>query len=202
MKRTVYEQQPEETGETATSVIVRPYRESDFDALVRLTMKSPWFRSFNDESCMSIIRSAVHAEYIESGDEQYSVIRCADDVYCGNISLKKAEDDLYELGISLYDTMQNQGIGTQALRQFCSYCYHEKGLRCLLVRIHPENTRSIHVFEKLGAVYKTKKAQQILLNTYAILGKPVPDDLDETAGVLHYYLHLPLTEQPFQKSTT
>lgn len=171
---------------------VRPYAEKDFEALFRLAIESSVLRLFQDKSLLPIVQSAVRKEYIESGDEQFSIIRNSDEMYCGNISLRQDENGLYELGIAIVDVFQNQGFGTEALRQFCDYCYRERGIQRLLVRIDPDNSRSIHVFEKLGAVFLKKKASYILKRTYEQLGKPLPEDLDETSGVLNYELQLPL----------
>ncbi len=179
------------TGDPSASVLVRPFAESDFDAYLALTMDALGIQPEQDGSD-SLIRNAAYRQYAESDEEHFSVIRASDRVYCGDVSMKDTAEGC-ELGIVLFRQYQNRGMGTAALRQFCDYCYRERGIRRLLVRIAPDNARSIHVFEKLGAVYLTKKAPPLLLRTYEILGKTIPEDLDETAGVLHYELRLPLS---------
>lgn len=78
--------------------------------------------------------------------------------FCGEVVLQHSSEYRNELGITLLKAHQNKGIGTGSIVGFCNWLNKEKALNEIIVRIDPENKRSQHVFEKLGAEFICQKS--------------------------------------------
>lgn len=170
---------------------IRAFSNNDFESYCRLQLENCWFQSASLDS----IRTAVRKTLDEGNSEFFSIFIKGTSTYCGNISLHVGPiSGNPEIGIRLLENCQNRGIGTAAIALFCKYCYTHRGITKLEIRIDPENRRSIHVFEKLGAKFRTTQADHIsiLEDLYRKVGTPLPDNLDDTIGSLHYDLELPL----------
>jgi len=75
----------------------------------------------------------------------------------GEIRLKEQNLNVYELGIVLKDDhYKNKGLGTVALKKGLDYAKHVLGIQSIIVEILKTNERSIHVFKKLGFIYKNE----------------------------------------------
>lgn len=93
--------------------------------------------------------------------------------------------------MALLEKHQNQGIGTEAIIGFGRWLHEVKGLSEIIACVDPENKRSQHVLEKLGAIFTGQKSG---------LSKSVEDflcrfdenlDLD-AIGSYFYKLSLPI----------
>ena len=130
------------------SLIIRRYNGDDFEGFVRLQKEDPILRSFDED----IIRSSTRKVLEESSCERYSIFEKASMQYCGNIEFNQdASEEYPEIGITLLEEKQNQGIGTEAIVSFCNNCFNVRRTSIIIVRIEQENIRSKHLFEKLGA---------------------------------------------------
>ncbi len=73
----------------------------------------------------------------------------------GEIRLKEKSSNIYELGIVLKDDKyKNKGLGTVALKKGLKYAKDVLGIHSIIVEVLKTNERSIHVFKKLGFIYK------------------------------------------------
>lgn len=168
------------------------FSNDDFENYCRVQLKNPWFQAMPLDN----IRTAVRKTLDEGDSEFFSIFIKETSTYCGNISLQTGPTSGNpEIGIALLEDYQNQGIGTAAIVLFCDYCYTHRGITKLEVRIDPENKRSIHVFEKLGAIFRKKQADYISLleELCGKIGEPLPNNLDDNLGSLHYDLELPFS---------
>ena len=52
-----------------------------------------------------------------------------------------------ELGITIHDDYQNQGLGTLVIKHLLEIA-QKKGLKKIYLRVHTENSRAIHVYKK------------------------------------------------------
>ena len=138
-----------------------------------------------------MVRSVVKKSMSTDNTEYFSVIEEPDCQYCGCIDLQHhSDDDSYEVGITLLKSSQNRGIGYTALKQFFDYCHSEKGLNQLVAMIEPANTRSIRLFERLGAVQTGKEPLKIVADLYKSSGMVMPDEEKELFCVLKYSIEL------------
>ena len=87
--------------------------------------------------------------------------------------------------------MQNLGIGSEAIRQFCGYCYRDKSIYKLVARIDPQNARSIHMVEKIGAVAIGRENNPVLGRIISESNSSV-DAKKLGVSVLTYHIQLPL----------
>ena len=71
----------------------------------------------------------------------------------GRVCMQHLSETIPELGIDLFRDFQDQGYGTEALSAFIAWYRREHSVEAIRIRIDEDNSRSIHVFEKLGAVY-------------------------------------------------
>lgn len=72
--------------------------------------------------------------------------------FCGSVELN-GEPRTPEIGISILEKYRNKGIAKNAIDLLMRLTYDPENIDYYLVRIKIDNTHSIHVFEKMGAVY-------------------------------------------------
>lgn len=71
----------------------------------------------------------------------------------GRVNMQKTDEKIPELGIDLLGEYQNQGYGPEAIAAFANWYGKSRHISEIKVRITAVNTRSAHVFQKLGAKY-------------------------------------------------
>ena len=78
-----------------------------------------------------------------------------------------------ELGWNLFDGHEGQGYATEAALAVRGWAYETLGMGALISQIHPENTGSIRVAERLGA---TRESEGELLGEPCLVYRhPAPD---------------------------
>lgn len=75
------------------------------------------------------------------------------DQFCSRVNMQKTDEEVPELGIDLLEKYQNQGYGPEAITAFANWYGESRHVSEIKVRIMAVNTRSAHVFQKLGAEY-------------------------------------------------
>ena len=73
--------------------------------------------------------------------------------YCGSIELQNPESITPEIGIDLLECERNKGLAPKVIQIFTETVADKQNIDYYLVRISSKNKHSIHVFEKLGAVF-------------------------------------------------
>ncbi len=81
----------------------------------------------------------------------YSIYRNVS--YCGSVELQNPESITPEIGIDLLECERNKGLAPKVIRIFTETVADKQKIDYYLVRISSKNKHSIHVFEKLGAVF-------------------------------------------------
>ena len=76
------------------------------------------------------------------------------EILVGRVCMQKIDTPMPELGIDILAEHRNNGFGPEAIVAFCNWYAEKYNLAKVSVRISKENSHSIHVFEKLGAVYR------------------------------------------------
>ena len=83
----------------------------------------------------------------------YMIFLRDDNRFCGRVNMQKTDENVPELGIDLLAAYQNQGYGPEAIAAFANWYGKSRHISEIKVRITAANTRSAHVFQKLGAEY-------------------------------------------------
>lgn len=68
-----------------------------------------------------------------------------------------------ELGITIHDDYQNQGLGTIMIKHLFEIA-QKKGLKKIHLCVHTENSRAIHVYEKCGFKIEAKLEKEVYVN--------------------------------------
>lgn len=96
-----------------------------------------------------------YREYQLNGVGRWAVIRKQDNAFLGWCGLKFHPDKgITELGYRLYREVWNKGYATEASEAALEYGFNVKKLMVVQAHVHPDNTASQRVLEKLGMVYE------------------------------------------------
>lgn len=87
---------------------------------------------------------------IEEKAQIYSMIERSSGAFIGNIEFMDVKDGTAELGIAITAAKQNLGYGAEAIRRMLQYGFHTLGLDRVFLKVYPDNSRAIHVYEKCG----------------------------------------------------
>lgn len=102
-------------------------------------------RPVSVESELEFIRSN-----LENGSRIFSMIAKDGDGFIGNIELGSVSGGTAELGISVTAEMQDKGYGTEAVKRMLEYGFDELKLQRVILNVHKDNPRALHVYERLG----------------------------------------------------
>ena len=75
------------------------------------------------------------------------------DRFCSRVNMQKTDEKIPELGIDLLGEYQNHGYGPEVITAFANWYGKSRHISEIKVLITAVNTRSAHVFQKLGAEY-------------------------------------------------
>ena len=100
---------------------------------------------FTEEQELAWVR-----EKLENNALVFSMIEKSSGQFIGNVELMDVKDREGELGIAITARKQNMGFGTEAVLALAGYGMERLGLERVRLRVHPENARAIHVYEKCG----------------------------------------------------
>ena len=88
--------------------------------------------------------------YGEKGKRKNYVIENEDGVFIGFCNVEKGETP--EIGINLLPAYQGKGIGANVVKLLWKKISQERELKYFIARVEEKNTRSIKMFEKIGAI--------------------------------------------------
>ena len=80
----------------------------------------------------------------------FSMLEKQSGEFIGNIEIMDLKDHEGELGISITAGKQDKGYGTEAIPAFLGCMKKHLGLNRVFLKVYPDNTRAIHVYEKCG----------------------------------------------------
>lgn len=114
--------------------------------------------------------------------------------FCGRVNMQKTDEEIPELGIDLLEEYQNQGYGPEAIAAFANWYGKSRHISEIRVLITAVNTRSAHVFQKLGAKYIQENPS--FLTAAKSLAEALPEKQEvimRNLSVREYLLKLPIT---------
>ena len=82
----------------------------------------------------------------------FSIIAKAADKFCGFCNLRRLNDEIPEIGISLQEPFRYQGIGVHVLPLFMQTVRQRTRVDRFLARVYSDNTACLRLMEKLGGV--------------------------------------------------
>lgn len=171
-------------------VAVRAHIDADFESYFSLQHELIPGYAMVDEG---LVRRAIKSMLNFSDVEYFSVVDPQTGEYFGSIELThKGDLNPPVLGISLLSKAQNKGIGTTALKLFFKELYEERSIDKLNLLIMPDNKRSIHVFEKIGAKCLNSHILEVAEKLSDASGCKLSDADKQGFTALEYELRLPI----------
>jgi len=143
---------------TTDRLILRPYRESDFEAVheygsdpevVRYTSFGP----NTEEDTRSFLRRALEAAQEEPRlDYGFAIILQAENRLIGGCGLHRSgtHPRIAELGYVLHRNYWGRGYATEAARALLAFGFEELSLHRIFARCDPANVASARIMEKIG----------------------------------------------------
>ena len=176
-------------------LLLRTLSEKDKDHILRISMQSPMMASLNNNAIFAeTIREVCWQE--ETAPNIFPVLLFLkdSDTLVGRVCMQKTNTPIPEIGIDIHADHTNKGFGPEAIIAFCNWYAEAFRIKKVSVRISCENSHSIHVFEKIGAVYH-KSATYLPLGTISVMQQKLPDGDFSTLlqeSVREYILELPI----------
>ena len=87
---------------------------------------------------------------LAEGTPVYSMLEKQTGAFIGTIEFMDIADGVAELGIAVTAAMQDRGYGTEAVSTMVRYGMDTLGLHRVFLKVFPDNTRAIRVYEKCG----------------------------------------------------
>ena len=103
-------------------------------------------------------------EKLAGNEPVFSMLEKDSGEFIGNIELMDVKDGSGELGIAITAAKQDQGYGTEAITAIIAYGQRELGLRRIFLRVFPDNTRAIRVYEKCGFREYDRTAEDVFMD--------------------------------------
>ena len=136
----------------ASSFVLRPFREGDFDAARDFSTdqtNSRWVPPLPADDAPGVLQ--LFEEYRNAGELLHLVIAgAADDDYLGEVMVAVLDQHVGELGCGLVKRARSTGIATDAFRMFVEWSMATLDLRRLQVLVAAENTPALHLAERVG----------------------------------------------------
>ena len=129
-------------------LILRELLESDRELYLLAASQEPGCEHlYSDNSSANLMWSLA---YGEKGKRKNYVIENEDGVFIGFCNVEKGETP--EIGINLLPAYQGKGIGANVVKLLWKKISQERELKYFIARVEEKNTRSIKMFEKIGAI--------------------------------------------------
>ena len=96
----------------------------------------------------------------------FSMIEKTGGAFIGNIELMDVKDDVGELGIAITAAMQNAGYGTEAVSALAEFAGRQLGLKRIVLRTDPQNSRAIHVYQKCGFIEYDRTDEHVYMELH------------------------------------
>ncbi len=87
---------------------------------------------------------------LAENEQVFSMLEKPCGAFIGNIELMDVRDADGELGIAITAARQDRGYGTEAIRRLLDYAFTDLKLERVWLKVYPDNTRAIHVYERCG----------------------------------------------------
>ncbi len=102
-------------------------------------------------------------ERLEANAPIFSMVEKSSGEFIGNIEFMDVKDSCGELGIAITADKQNKNYGSEAIGRMLTYGFEKLDLKRVFLKVYPENTRAIHVYEKCGFKAYDEKDDDIFM---------------------------------------
>ncbi len=136
-------------------LLLRTLNENDKDHILRISRQSPLIADFEKADVItSHFREICWQNETAPGILPALIFLKNSETLVGRVCMQKIDTPTPEVGIDLLAEYRNNGFGPEAIIAFCNWYAGKFDLAKVNIRISQDNSHSIHVFEKLGAVYR------------------------------------------------
>ena len=104
----------------------------------------------------------VHEKVRDDGP-YFSMIEKKTGDFIGNIEFMDIHDDTGELGIAITVSKQDKGFGKEAIRAMTGYGSNVLGLKRMVLKAYPDNSRAIHVYEECGFIEYDRNEKDVFM---------------------------------------
>lgn len=176
-------------------LLLRTLNENDKDHILKISRQSSLIANFEKVDMLATdFREICWQSETAPGILPALVFLKNTKTLVGRVCMQKIDTPIPEVGIDILAEHRNNGFGPEAIVAFCNWYAEKFNLTKASVRISRENSHSIHVFEKLGAVY-LKSTTYLPADVLERLRQELPDsDLSVLLqnSVREYTLELPI----------
>lgn len=172
------------------AILVRAHKDKDLESYIDLQYELiPTYYKVDETLVRSTIKSMLSLDDVE----YFSIVDHQTEEYFGSIEFaQKGSADTPVIGINILSKAQNKGIGTAALKLFLKELYELRSISKVKLLIMPDNKRSIHVFEKLGAVCLNSHILEAAEKISEASGCKLGDQDQLAFTAMEYELRLPI----------
>ncbi|ADB59727.1 GCN5-related N-acetyltransferase [Haloterrigena turkmenica DSM 5511] len=161
---------PRAIDDRGVPFLVRPYRSTDFEALVEL------YEGL-DESASTMglppfTRPRIEAWLDELTSIGWNLIASLDDRIVGHVAVTPADEPDPEFVVFVDTDAQNRGIGSELLRQLIAYA-DDRDHEALSLDVSTENRHAVTVYENVG--FETIERSQLNRTMRLPLDDPIAD---------------------------
>lgn len=140
---------------------IRTFRREKLDAFMEYRNNLEWMRyqGFKGMSKERYEQELFLNQALENG-RQYAIINRTTGQLIGDVYLKR-EQIICWIGYRIHPHFKQQGYAQEAVRALICWA-SEQDYRCLKAGVHPENSASIKLLEKLGFVYLNQDCEELI----------------------------------------
>ena len=109
---------------------------------------------------------------LEKNAPVFSMIEKKTGDFIGNIEIMDPKDGEGELGIAITAKKQNRGFGSEAIPALIIYGMERLGLSRIFLKVYPDNTRAIRVYEKCGFREYRRTGEDVFMEVKNLSGRP------------------------------
>lgn len=141
-----------------SKIRLRELKETDRELYLLAASEEPGCEKlYSDNLCANITWSLA---YGDKGKRKNYVIENREGSFIGYCNVEKGETP--EIGINLLPDYQGKGIGLTVIKLLWIKISQERKLTYFIARVEEKNTKSIRMFEKLGAkIMKTEESELV-----------------------------------------
>lgn len=139
---------------------IRTFRREELDAFMEYRNNLEWrYQGFKRMSKERYEQELFLNQALENG-KQYAIINRTTGQLIGDVYLKR-EQIICWIGYTIHPHFKQQGYAQETVRALICWA-SEQDYRCLKAGVHPENSASIKLLEKLGFVYLNQDCEELI----------------------------------------
>ncbi|WP_435183930.1 GNAT family N-acetyltransferase [Halobellus sp. EA9] len=156
----------------AVPLLVRPYEEADFDALVE--MYEDIDATNRTMGLPPGSRTRIEEWLIRLTDEGWNLVADDDGRIVGHVGVVPAGTDEPQFVIFVHDDYQNRGVGSELIRHLIAYA-EDRGHDALRLDVAKGNRRAISVYRNVD--FEVTERTQSNLSMHLSLDEPIAEEV-------------------------